>query len=101
MSYQDEFDQEIKLEIPAEFQDFLVVLEPGARKHGPNNWLEKTTPRTSFIGFHDAISHHFARSFAAGPDGDRQDPESKLEHLLHLICNAQMLYTKIKRGHYN
>lgn len=79
-----------------EFDDYLSVLDMGAIKYGPNDWLEPNSAgaRTSHKGFHDSMFHHLAQSFA----GIRNDDESGLDHLLHLITNAQMMYTRIKRG---
>lgn len=83
-----------RLEIPKEFEDWKVILNFGAKKHGPNDWIYRRTPRTSFQGFHDSMFHHLGRSFA----GVRKDKESTEDHLLHLIANAQMLYVLLKRG---
>ena len=79
-----------------EFEDYLAVLDMGATKYGPDDWLKPNSAgaRTSHKGFHDSMFHHLAQSFA----GIRNDTESGLDHLLHLITNAQMMYTRIKRG---
>ena len=80
-----------------EFEDYLKVLDFGASKYSPNGWLEPNGARTSFKEYHDSIFHHLAKSFA----GQRLDDESGLDHLLHVITNAQMLYTRIHREIYN
>lgn len=92
-----------ELEIPKEFNDYLKVMIPGAEKHGPNSWLTPDGPKTSFREMHDSMFHHLAESFAAGPEdiegpNNRFDAESGLDPLLHLICRAQMMYTRLKRN---
>lgn len=91
-----------RYQVPEEFQDYLQVMEMGARKHGADNWLNPNGSKSSFKQMHDSMFHHLAESFAAGnfPEDSfkRQDHESGLDPLLHLICRAQMLYTRLKRG---
>lgn len=77
-----------------EFDDYLAVLDMGAKKYSPHGWLEPNGTRTSFKEYHDSMFHHLAKSFS----GIRNDDESGLDHLLHLITNAQMMYTRLKRG---
>ena len=101
------------IEVPEEFEDYKKVLEMGANKHGANNWLEPNGAKSSFKQMHDSMFHHLARSFADSYywynletkqchsyEGGltRIDEESDLDHLLHLICRAQMMYTRIKRN---
>ena len=70
------------------------MLDFGAAKYSPNGWLESNGKRTSFKEYHDSMFHHLAMSFA----GERIDKESGLDHLLHVITNAQMLYTRLQRN---
>lgn len=91
-------------QVPEEFQDYLQVMEMGAKKHGADNWLDPNGKKSSFKQMHDSMFHHLAESYAQGDIIDfagmtlRQDAESGLDPLLHLICRAQMLYTRLKRG---
>ncbi len=87
-------DKYPELEIPSEMHDFMKVLEMGARKYSANNWLEPNGKRSSFKEYHDSAFHHLANSYS----GQRLDTESGLDHLLHVACNALMLYTRLKRG---
>lgn len=83
-----------------EFFDIGKVLDFGATKYEPNNWLKPNGTKSSFKDRHDSLFHHLAQSFAAGPNkykANRYDDESKLDHLLHLACGALMLYTRIQR----
>ena len=98
-----------KRNVPEEFNDYLKVMEMGAEKHGDMNWLEPNGTKSSHKDMHDSMFHHLAKSFAASPytgssqsksfdkSMDRKDSESNLDHLLHLICRAQMEYTRIRR----
>jgi hypothetical protein len=85
------------LQIPEEMHDFIKVLEMGAKKYAPNNWLEPEGKSSSEIEMHDHMGHHWARSYASIFNGDRLD-ESGLDHLLHLACRALMLYTRRQRN---
>ena len=91
--------------VPEEFNDYLKVMEMGANKHGADNWLEPNGSKSSFKQMHDSMFHHLAESFAAGLELEgsfkiklREDSESGLDPLLHVICRAQMMYTRLKRG---
>ena len=81
-------------QVPEEFQDYLQVMEMGARKHGADNWLNPNGSKSSFKQMHSSMFRHLAESSA----GKTEDHESGLHPLLHLICRAQMLYTRITRG---
>lgn len=83
-----------EMEYPSEFQDVYKVLEYGATKYEPNNWLKPDGKRSTYTEYHDSAFHHLARSFA----GVRADEETKLDHLLHAAINCLMLYTRMKRG---
>ena len=80
--------------VPPEFEDYKEIMEFGATKHGPDNWLDPDGNKSSFKQMHDSMFHHLARSFA----GDRIDPETGKDHLLHLITRAQMMYVRLQRG---
>ena len=72
----------------------------GAEKHGANNWLDPNGSKSSFKQMHDSMFHHLAESYAQGSwfgKLDREDEESGLDPLLHLITRAQMMYTRIQR----
>ena len=84
---------------PKEFEDYKKVMEMGAKKHGENNWLDANGSKSSFKEMHDSAFHHLAESFAQGRHLElRGDLESDLDPLLHLICRAQMVYTRLKRN---
>lgn len=96
-----EFDSKYPLALEPEFLDFLKVVEFGRLKHptmdkgSRANWLEPNGSKTSHKDMHDSMFHHLSRSFA---NINREDHESKLDHLLHLICRGVMMYIRIKRG---
>lgn len=77
-----------------EFMDFLKVIHFGAAKHGDKNWLEPNGKKASHKEMHDSMFHHLAESFA----GVREDKETGLDPLLHLISRAMMMYVRRKRG---
>lgn len=77
-----------------EFFDLLKVLESGAVKYSPNEWLDANGRRTSFKEYHDSAFHHLACSYA----GIENDRESGLPHLLHAATNLLMMYTRQQRG---
>lgn len=79
-----------------EFEDFYKVLDMGALKHGPGNWLSVDGAKSSFKQMHDSMFHHLAESFAQGYRA-RGDAESGLDPLLHLATRALMMYTRIQR----
>ena len=87
---------------PIDFEDYKLVMEMGAQKHGENNWLKPGGSKSSFKQMHDSIFHHIAESYAAGPHSfglpERVDHESELDPLLHAICRCQMMYTRLKLG---
>ena len=89
-------------QVPEEFQDYLKVMEMGAKKHGADNWLNPNGAKSSFKQMHDSMFHHLAESYVQGDQQtyftSRGDHESDLDPLLHLICRAQMMYTRLKRG---
>jgi len=76
-----------------EFNDIEKVLEFGATKYGPNNWLHEGV-KSDFTSMHNSMFHHLADSWA----GERRDHETKLDPLLHLATRALMMYTLIKRS---
>ena len=87
------------IEYPNEFEDYKKVMEKGAVKHGSNNWLQPAGNKSSFKQMHDAMFHHLAESYSQSEWIDlRGDLESDLDPLLHLICRAQMMYTRLKRN---
>lgn len=94
------FDKKYPAALEPEFLDELLVIENGAKKHiappGTRaNWLQPEGSTVSHKDMHDRIFHHISRSFA---NYERNDYESGLDHLLHAICRAKMMYVRIKRG---
>lgn len=81
----------------SEFDDYLAVVEMGAKKYKLDGWLDDDGAGTSLKEMHASMFRHLANSCA----GNRLDSESGLDHLLHLATRALMLYTRIKRGIHN
>ena len=77
-----------------DFNDMLLVLEMGAKKHGAHNWLKPNGSKSSHTQMHDSMFHHLSDSYV----GKTQDEESGYHPLLHLACRALMYYTREKRG---
>lgn len=65
-------------------REVLGVLEYGARKYKPNNWLLVENPTGRYS---DALMRHVC----AYMGGEDVDPESGLHHLAHAVCNALFL----------
>ena len=81
--------------IPAEFFDFIEIIKMGSIKYSMNNWLESNGTKSSEIDMHASMFRHLAQSSTSkGKSPLKSDDESGLDHLLHLICRAQMLYTR-------
>lgn len=80
--------------LPEEWYDLLLVLDNGAKKHGPLTWLELKNPSLQHRANHASMSRHLAEAFC----GIVKDRESGLHPLLHLACRALMQYTRYKRG---
>ena len=77
-----------------EFDNYLKVLEFGAKKYGKNNWLEKGTNASHLHRYKSAMGH-----IARGVFGDNPyDEESGLLHLDHAIACLQMIKTMKMRG---
>lgn len=87
--------------IPVEFNDIVHVLEFGAQKYSPNQWLEPKGIKSSFEDMHGSMQRHLHHSLLAELTGEREDNESGYDALLHLAVRALMAYTKIKRGIYD
>lgn len=99
-----------------ELFDFLDVLEMGAKKYAPNNWLQPNGTKSSERDMHASMGRHWAQNhhvydvpYIAGEDVCQgpilkyekkypKDPESNLDPSLHLACRAMMVYTRRKRG---
>lgn len=77
-----------------EFYDVEKVLEMGAKKYAPNDWLKSDGKCANIRSMHDSMFHHLAESFC----GKLKDGESGLDPLLHLACRALMCYARRKRG---
>ncbi len=79
-------------------EDTMGVFEFGATKHPDSgstpNFLTKNGNKCTHQVRHDSCFHHTAHSFA----GFREDEESGLHPLLHLVGSACILYIRQKRG---
>jgi hypothetical protein len=60
------------------------VLTLGAKKYGPNNWREV---ENAFDRYYAALMRHIV----AYKSGELYDPETKLSHLAHAMCNLIFL----------
>ena len=93
-----------------DFDDLMLVLKPGAIKHGARNWEKGNQGnKSSFKEMHDSIWHHIAESWSQGVTGKfhgttggykRADEETGVDPLLHAACRCLMLYSLIKRNKY-
>lgn len=81
-------------DLPREFEDYKEIIKHGEQKYGTLNWLEPNGKKSSLKDMHASMFRHLAESSA----GIREDHESGLDPLLHLITRAQMIYTRIKRN---
>lgn len=77
-----------------EFADIIQVLEFGATKYEPNNWLQPDGAKSSHKDMCASIFRHAAEVYA----GRTEDGETGLHPALHLAVRALMLYTRYKRG---
>jgi hypothetical protein len=76
-------------------QTVLKVLEHGARKYAPNNWMHVPNPETRY--YDAAMRHLEARKM-----GQYTDSESKQPHVAHAICCLLFLLwfdIKKRKGH--
>jgi hypothetical protein len=94
MENNDKMNQVNSIEYPKEFHDVFKVVDMGANKYSPNGWLDPSGKGQSYKENHDSMFHHLSKSYS----GERTDPESQLDHYLHLACRALMAYTRLKRG---
>lgn len=75
-------------------EPLVRVLEMGAEKYSPNNW-KKGMPVTQ-------VSESLLRHMFAFLNGEDTDPESKIEHLGHVMCNAMFLtYILREKSHFD
>lgn len=81
------------IEIPIEFEDYKKVIEYGAKKYAANNWLEQNGQKSSDKDMFASMLRHLASATKA-----ELDPETGLDHLLHLATRALMVYTRRQRG---
>ncbi len=66
---------------------YVDILELGAKKYGDHNWklvMEKPDGKDRYF---NALMRHVL----AWKQGEKIDPESGLNHLAHVICNAAFL----------
>jgi hypothetical protein len=61
----------------------VSVLMFGATKYSSHNWKKGLT--------YSSISESLQRHLYAFMEGENDDPESKLSHLGHILCNAMFL----------
>lgn len=74
-------------------EDTVKVLMVGAKKYSPNNWqlVEDAKER-----YYNAAMRHLT----AWKRGEKLDPDDRLPHLAHLMCNVIFLtYFDKKRKH--
>lgn len=64
-------------------EPMVKVLMFGANKYAPNNWKKGLK--------YSVISESLQRHLYAFMEGEDSDPESKLSHLGHILCNAMFL----------
>ena len=64
-------------------EPMVKVLMFGANKYSPNNWQKGLK--------YSEISDSLQRHLNAFMEGQDDDPESKLSHLGHILCNAMFL----------
>lgn len=57
----------------------VAVLEAGATKYAPDNWMHVSDARTRY---YDALQRHVEAWWR----GERNDPETGLPHLAHAAC---------------
>jgi hypothetical protein len=67
-----------------QLEEVQAVLDYGAKKYKPYNWMLVDTPSTRYLS---AMLRHMV----AYAKGDRLDAESGLPHLAHAICCALFL----------
>lgn len=79
-----------------EFVDWLEIIEMGAKKYAPNNWLLPNGKKSSEQDMHNSMMNHWRQSVQEGADA--KDHESGKDPLLHLACRAMMVYIRRKRG---
>ncbi len=64
-------------------EPMIKVLMFGAKKYSPNNWKKGV----SITETCESLQRHLN----AFIDGEDNDPESKIEHVGHILCNAMFL----------
>lgn len=74
---------------PAFYRDMVGVLTLGARKYAPMNWIKVAPER-----YEDALERHWN----AWRTGEKDDPESKLSHLVHVAVNAMFLWAHERKS---
>lgn len=75
-------------------EGLVKVLEMGAKKYSKNNW-KKGMPVSQ-------VSESLLRHMFAFMSGEDKDPESGLNHLSHVMCNAMFLeFIMRERSHYD
>lgn len=61
-------------------EPMVRVLEFGCRKYSPHNWKKGLNK--------EEILESMMRHLTALLDGEENDPESKISHMGHIMCNA-------------
>lgn len=70
-------------------EEVVKVLEHGAQKYSPGNWVKVEPER-----YEEALLRHVV----ARQKGEKNDPDSKLSHLAHIVCDALFLIWFELRG---
>ena len=65
-------------------EPMIQVLEFGAEKYAPDNW-KKPMDRKELL---ECLQRHVAALMDAVTDQDKLDPESLIDHIGHVQCNA-------------
>ena len=84
MSKNDSGKPMVALLVPEFIRDMAKVLTFGADKYGKENWkrgLEKDRILSAL--YRHTLAHH---------SGELKDPETGLNHMVHVACNAMFLY---------
>lgn len=65
-------------------EPMIEVLEFGAKKYAPHNWMKGLDPKEVL----ESLQRHLAKLM----DGEEKDAETGVSHIGHIMCNA-MFYS--------
>lgn len=69
-------------------EPMIQVLEFGAKKYAPKNWMKGLDP----VEILESMQRHLGKLL----DGEEIDPESGLHHMGHIQCNAMFYNYMLK-----